>query len=354
MLDSTLFWLMTSDVSQTEQFCLCVRYVDKDLFVAVNDVTGGGLATTIKDQLRSLWFNMNNMRGQGYDGAAAMKGVFRGCKAILQRDYPTGLYTHCSSHCLNLCLSDASKVQDVRNTFGTVSEICTFFGSSPKRTGILKKKLQEFSSSHTRLVKCCETQWVERHEGISIFSESLPQFVIALEELIESGDDEKVSYKLVRLRLFLVPHLSSFKISSVCLCVDFNVAIEHVDLTISWLTQIRDNAVAEFHKIFTECNKKAKSLGTEPRHLENFPADSHEHYYRRGIFIPYIEELISFLKEMFATHRKTIQCLQNILPSYAADKDFISVQPAFTFYQEDLKYPSQAILRAEWEKWVPK
>ncbi|KAJ8879871.1 hypothetical protein PR048_020488 [Dryococelus australis] len=141
-----------------------------------------------------------------------------------------------------------------------------FFRSSPKRTDILKKKLQESSSSHTRLVKCCETHW-----GISIFSESLPQIIIALEELIESGNDEK---------------------------------------------------------------------------------DSPEQYYRRVLFIPYIEELISSLKERFATHKKTIQCVQNILPSYAADKDFISVEPAFTFYQEDLKYPSQVILRPEWEMWV--
>ncbi|KAJ8884152.1 hypothetical protein PR048_016009 [Dryococelus australis] len=249
----------TSDVSQTEQFCLCVRYVDKDLvelredfisFVAVHDVTGAGLATAIKDQLRSLGLDMNNMRGQGYDGATAMKGMFRGCQAILQKVYPTAL-------------------------------------SSLKRTGILKKKLQKSSSSHTHLVKCRETQWVERHEDISIFSKSLSQIIIALEELIESGNDEKDIASSLHQRLCTFQFLMGLSVNS------------------------------------------------------------REQYYRRVLFIPNIEELISSLKERFATHKKTIQCLQNILTSYAADKDFISVEPAFTFYQEDLKYPSQAILRAE-------
>ncbi|KAJ8881957.1 hypothetical protein PR048_018444 [Dryococelus australis] len=110
------------------------------------------------------------------------------------------------------------------------------------------------------------------------------------------------------------------------------------------LLEIRDNTDAEFHKIFTECENKAKLLGAEKRlprvvgtqrHRENFPADSPKQYYRRVLFIPYVEELISSLNERFATQKKTNRCLQNILPSYAAGKDLISVEPVFTFYQED-------------------
>ncbi|KAH6927504.1 hypothetical protein HPB50_004915 [Hyalomma asiaticum] len=63
------------------------------------------------------------MRGQGYDGAAAMSGAFNGVQALILEDFPTALYTHCSSHSLNLCLSDASAVQDIRRAFGTMSEV---------------------------------------------------------------------------------------------------------------------------------------------------------------------------------------------------------------------------------------
>ncbi|KAH6929705.1 hypothetical protein HPB50_005154 [Hyalomma asiaticum] len=122
----------TTDVSQTEQFSLCVRYVDptsssirEDFlgFVPVDDVSASSLAHTLKRELLNLGLHLNMMRGQGYDGAAAMSGAFNGVQALILKDFPTALYTHCSSHSLNLCLSDASAVQDIRRAFGTISEL---------------------------------------------------------------------------------------------------------------------------------------------------------------------------------------------------------------------------------------
>ncbi|KAL4125945.1 hypothetical protein QTP88_010182 [Uroleucon formosanum] len=46
-----------------------------------------------------------------------MRGRFRGVQAIIKNMYPKALYTHCVSHSLNLCLSDATKSQDIRNAF---------------------------------------------------------------------------------------------------------------------------------------------------------------------------------------------------------------------------------------------
>jgi len=48
-------------------------------------------------------------------GAASMSGNFRGVQAIVKKSYPKALYTHCVSHSLNLCLSDAAKTQAIRN-----------------------------------------------------------------------------------------------------------------------------------------------------------------------------------------------------------------------------------------------
>ncbi|GBM52843.1 hypothetical protein AVEN_154174-1 [Araneus ventricosus] len=80
----------TTDISQIEQFCLCVRYVEdqsykirKDFltFVPVYDVTGAGLANTVLETLSILGLDLKKMRGQGYDGAATMRGQFRGVNA---------------------------------------------------------------------------------------------------------------------------------------------------------------------------------------------------------------------------------------------------------------------------------
>ncbi|GBN31399.1 Zinc finger MYM-type protein 1 [Araneus ventricosus] len=77
----------TTDISQIEQFSLCVRYVEDQsykiredflTFVPVYDVTGAGLANTILETLSILGLDLKKMRGQGYDGAATMRGQFRG------------------------------------------------------------------------------------------------------------------------------------------------------------------------------------------------------------------------------------------------------------------------------------
>lgn len=143
------------------------------------------MANTIKETLKKIGFDLNKMRGQGYDGAAAMRSRFRGVQAIIKDMYLKALYTHCVSHSLNLCLSDAKKSQDIRNAFGIISECCSFFNSSAKRTTVLKNKIKEIkpNSQSTKLKSLCETRWVLRHEAVMLFKEFVEPVVAALEEV---------------------------------------------------------------------------------------------------------------------------------------------------------------------------
>ncbi|KAL4091320.1 hypothetical protein QTP88_026023 [Uroleucon formosanum] len=172
----------TTDISQIEQFSLCIHFLT---FVPVYDLSGEGLANTIKETLKKIGFDLNKMRGQGYDGAASMGGRFRGVQAIIKNMYPKALYTHCVSHSLNLCLSDATKSQDIRNAFGIISECCSFFNSSAKRTTVLQNKIKEIkpNSQSTKLKSLCETRWVLRHEAVMLFKKFLEPVVAALEEV---------------------------------------------------------------------------------------------------------------------------------------------------------------------------
>ena len=71
----------TTDVSQTEQLRLSVRFI-KDTkvyeeflcFIPVSSTTGKDLASSILTQLSQLGLNLKHMRGQGYDGASNMSG----------------------------------------------------------------------------------------------------------------------------------------------------------------------------------------------------------------------------------------------------------------------------------------
>ncbi|GBN43277.1 hypothetical protein AVEN_230600-1 [Araneus ventricosus] len=135
----------TTDISQIEQFSLCVRYAEDHSYkiredfltsVPVYDVTGAGLANTVLETLSILGLDLKKMRGQGYDGAATMRGQFRGVHTSIKEKLPLALYTHCSSHSLNLCLSDTSNIPSIRNCMGVIKEVCRFFHMSAKSTEI--------------------------------------------------------------------------------------------------------------------------------------------------------------------------------------------------------------------------
>jgi Domain of unknown function (DUF4371) len=80
----------TTDVSNIEQFSLCVRYIDEENFriverlldfVPLTSTTGHNMAETIKSKLADLGLDINDLRGQGYNGAAAMSGEFNGVQS---------------------------------------------------------------------------------------------------------------------------------------------------------------------------------------------------------------------------------------------------------------------------------
>ena len=54
-------------------------------------------------------------------------------------DYPSAIYVHCASHSLNLVLSDACKVDAIRNTIGTIKEMITFIRTTEKCMDKLKE-----------------------------------------------------------------------------------------------------------------------------------------------------------------------------------------------------------------------
>ena len=108
----------TTDISEVEQFSLCLHYIDykccvrEDFieFVPVYDVTELALASSIKTEIRKFGLDMENLQGRDYDGAASMRGSFRGAQSIILEEYPIAIYMHCLSHCLNLCLNVAVNV----------------------------------------------------------------------------------------------------------------------------------------------------------------------------------------------------------------------------------------------------
>ena len=143
----------TQDVSVKEQESICVRYVPHDLiaheeFVGMYEVsvtTGENLAKVIMDVLLHLNLSITGLRGQAYDGASNMAGIYS--VAIIKKHQPLVPYVHCGTHCVNLITQHACTASPVvRDSLQWAHELGVLFGQSMKIKSILQSAGQSSPS----------------------------------------------------------------------------------------------------------------------------------------------------------------------------------------------------------------
>ncbi|XP_062152101.1 LOW QUALITY PROTEIN: uncharacterized protein LOC133860528 [Alnus glutinosa] len=105
------------DESMNEQMAIVLRFVDKDGFVRerffglvhVSNTAAATLQNGMYFVLSQHKLAIENIRGQGYDGASNMRGGWNGLQALVSNDCPYAYYIHCFAHRLQLALVAASK-----------------------------------------------------------------------------------------------------------------------------------------------------------------------------------------------------------------------------------------------------
>nr|XP_023929662.1 zinc finger MYM-type protein 1-like [Quercus suber] len=105
------------DESMKEQMVVVFRYVDtkgfvKEHFFGLIHIVDTG-ALTLNKGIYSLLsqhcLDIQNIRGQGYDGASSMRGMWNGLQALILNDCSYAYYIHYFAHRLQLALVKASK-----------------------------------------------------------------------------------------------------------------------------------------------------------------------------------------------------------------------------------------------------
>jgi hypothetical protein len=140
------------DESKKEQMALVLRFVNsegfiKERFLDVIHVTDT-VAVTLKQAICTVLADNNlsvqDIRGQGYDGASNMRGEWNGLKALILNECPYAYYVHCMAHQLQLALVASSReVHEVHNFFQNAIQIINVVSASPKRTDQLLAKQAE-------------------------------------------------------------------------------------------------------------------------------------------------------------------------------------------------------------------
>jgi hypothetical protein len=335
----------TTDVGTIAQMTFCVRFVENEKvheeflqFIPVTDMTGKGLADIICKTINDLSLQPQFMVGQGYDGAGAMSGHMNGVQAIIKEKYPKALYVHCSSHCLNLCISEGCSVQGVRNCMGTIESAYNFF-NTPKRQTILSAQIEKMDNDQRKkekLKRMCPTRWVERHDSVQSFVELLRPILAALDE-IKTWSDKKTAIDAQLLQCAIEKcdfFISLFSIEYVfSLTLPLSVYLQRTNLDLSAamktamtvknkLAEDRKEAIQTFAPIFQKASELCADLEipvVKPRVTgrqtmrDNVPADSVEDYFRRSLFIPFIENTVEAFGQKFETHSEILSKFQTIL-----------------------------------------
>lgn len=260
----------TTDISTIEQVSICVRYISENKnihedflqFVPADSLTGESLSNVILNSLESFGIDLNHLVGQGYDGAANMSGKFNGVQAFVRKRCPKAIYIHCAAHSLNLAISKACEVQQIRNCLGVVERLYDFF-NTPKRKNVLLKKIEESNNnpSAKTLKRLCATRWISKYEAVQDFMELYTYVVESLDEISawkDSGDSPLLRNSLCDseflISLQVVNQIFSFGLPLCRLLqkvdIDLKEAVIVTENVISCLKKIRQDAEKQFEDLF--------------------------------------------------------------------------------------------------------
>lgn len=94
-------------VSKEDSEYVCKEYFIN--FLPVESSTGIGLTELLIKELNKCGLEVGNIRGQGYDNGANMKGAHSGVQRRILNENPKAFFVPCSCHSVNLVVNDAAK-----------------------------------------------------------------------------------------------------------------------------------------------------------------------------------------------------------------------------------------------------
>ncbi|KAH9743313.1 TTF-type domain-containing protein [Citrus sinensis] len=367
------------DESDKEQMAIILRYVDCDgyirerFFEVVNVMET--IAVTLKKEICNVLARydllVENIRGQGYDGASNMRGAWNGLQALFLKDCPYAYYIHCFAHQLQLALVAASNdVPDVWLFFSALGSIVNVLTSSAKRLSELKSvweaeiidliasgEVQTGTGAnqiHT-LQRPGATRWSSHFRSVSRLLDLFSVVRKVFGKLVECGRNNNIRGEakgacesMISFKFVFILHLLNKVLGmSDLLCQALQVksqdilnAVHLVSTTKKLLQRMRDNDMPDM---------KARHMKGRGRSCQQNDYITVEHYYHYDIFNTVIDFQLMELNNRFTEQTLELLTLSSALNPIDAFKSF-KIEDicslAERFYPEDFtKIELQALRR---------
>ncbi|XP_050289744.1 uncharacterized protein LOC126727886 [Quercus robur] len=358
------------DESMKEQMAVVFRYVDAEGFVkerffglihAVNTA-----ALTLKKGIYSLLsqycLDIQNIRGQGYDGASNMRGMWNGLQALILNDCPYAYYIHCFVHRLQLALVKASKqVVPISHFFLTLLFLIKIVSASCKRNEQLKvananeiARLIDLEELETgsglnqigTLQRPGETRWSSHFRSVSSLLRMFSSTVEVLQNIIDGAIDgenraegESAYEGLTSFEFVFILHLEKETMEitdKLCQALqsqsqDILNAMHLVSSTKALIQKFRDDgwdgllttviSFCEKHRIDV-LDMNARYVARRGRARNQPDNVTNEHHYRINIFYATIDSQLQELNYRFNKDAMELLRLSSALEPREALKSF--------------------------------
>lgn len=385
----------TQDISKIDQLSQVYRYVTikrddnniaKDILIneaflgfdEVADSTASELQKNILESIARNGFDLSKCRGQGYDGAANMSGVYSGVQARIAEMEPLAQYVHCAAHNLNLTLNDAVKnITEIRQFYDNVEALYNFFGQSIKRWSLLSDIMSSDQSEHgnVTLKRLCPTRWSSRHDALTALRYRYVDVMKALTKIAliskkrEERDEATALKKNMEKFDFIILIVQQTKLLECVNAVskmlqakdaDIHKAVGLLQNTVQILTAYRD----DFAEVKRTAQNLAERWGVQSeftntrkrsvkRHFDELCEDERlsdaESHFRINVFNASLDIIISQLSQRFTSMRKTDKLFQAIHPATLKnaqdDALYQDAQRLMGHYSRDLspRFPEQLL-----------
>ena len=399
----------TTDISSTAQLTLVLRYVTgtfknytiREEFIEFIDVrkemslsndpeeiakddeiseeqvklTGQKIGQIVSKMISDLNLNLKNCVGISTDGCATMTSEVSGAVVTIQEKAKNAVKCPCYNHALNLAIPKSSKVRAIRNAVDVMQDTTIFLNASSKRSAILKQKFSK------KLIELCETRWVERHDAVFQFRNSLPTIIAVLSSVAKWKDKDSSgkAQGLIKALTKTDTLVAIVSLSDLLTCtkglskflqninIDVKSARNELNLTVKMLKNRREKSEEFFNNIFYEINGIAEELNIElkkPRivsrqvHRENHSnADNSvdiESYYRQSVYNPTLDNIIRDIEDRFSDDILELYNFSVLFPNSQYDNNFEEVTQLVHKYAYFLDNSPEYVakeLKIELEKW---
>lgn len=296
--------------------------------------------------MKKVDIELSLCRAQTYDGAGNMAGRIKGCSAHFLKIVPEATYYHCVSHQLNLAISKTAKVNEIQVMLSTLTSVGLFFKYSPKRQRKFEQSIDTYNESlvsggraitKTKLKTMCQTRWIERHTSMQDFDSMYPPLLTCFDEIANNTegiwDGKTITEAQGLLHSISTPaFIAAFKVNLhmfgytkplSCLLqgstIDVISAYQEIYTVKTILKGIRADPTKEFQSIFRSALVMAKVAGSAsempvPRTCgrqtarSNVEASTPEEYWRRTVFVPFLDHIMPELSDRFCQLNEDADC----------------------------------------------